>query len=88
MTSSCHANVQDLLLINPLEVSEVVLVITVARRRVLDITTVSSFNGEPTPLGASGSAAGVVLHRRAVLARVAGVEGTCCTAPIWPRQPE
>ena len=88
MPSRCHANAQDLLLINPLEVSEVVLVITVARRRVLDIASVSSFNGAPTPLGASGSAAGIALPRRAVLARVAGVEGIYCTGLIRSRQPE
>ena len=42
MTSSCHANVQDLLLIHPLEVSEVVWAVAVARRRVMDIASAAS----------------------------------------------
>lgn len=45
MTSSCHANVQDLLLIHPLEVPEAVWAVAVARRRVLDITSAFSSHG-------------------------------------------
>ena len=77
MTSSCHANVQDLLLIHPLEEPEAVWAVAVARRRVLDITSAFSSHGACPMQGYYWGAAGVALHGGAVWARVAGVEATC-----------
>ena len=77
MTSSCHANVQDLLLIHPLEVPEAVWAVAVARRRVLDITSAFSSHGACPMQGYCSGAAGVALHGGAVWARVAGAETTC-----------
>ena len=79
MTSSYHANVQDLLLIDPLEEPEVVWAVAVARRRVLDITSAFSSHGACPMQVCYWAAPGVALHGRAVCARVAGVEGTCWT---------
>ena len=79
MTSSCHANVQDLLLIHPLEEPEFVWAVAVARRRVLDITSAFSSHGACPMQGYYWSAAGVALHGGAVWARVAGAEGTYWT---------
>ena len=79
MTSSCHANVQDLLLIHPLEVSKVVWAVAVAHRRVLGIASASSSHGARLMQGYYWGAAGVALHGGAVWARVAGAEGTYWT---------